>query len=240
MDRRRLFIWRRFAEWIPPILDWSQRAIPSEALEAAQIDPDKYFYGNSDSAGVSVELARRFSNAYSRIRLFHACRPTDIGSYFQNGLRPLSIHMMNDRAKGLFLSGGFPDITEGRLHDAITDLKGDRRDGKLYLCLDDVELVNYAPHYHQYGSEYLHAIAVRLSKDCVRALQSLGTPTIFVCDVPTGYLDDADILALVTELTRRAILETQNPGDYHGIDHTVAFHEPLPASVITSYYHPPA
>jgi len=252
-----VFIWSHFDKWSPVVIHWLEEVIPIESWDEARQDPRMYFHSMRSNAtchsigdpctdtriDVATQLSRKFRDAYSKIRLFHACRPTDIGSYLRSGLLPLAPEAVNERARTLFLSGKFPAVTERALSDAVAELSRENRGGYIYLSLDDIDLARHAGHYLIYGSEYLAVLAKSLSRrtgeKCLEILRTIGIPTVFVCDVPLDYLSESNIQSLVQELIYRAIFERRCPnGTDHTIDFTFTLCTRLPASVITSHYHP--
>ena len=242
-----IFIWSHFTRQSSFIVTWFKKFVPSELWNEAKEDPCQYFYGedkNQDYSSLTkAKLVRKFGETFGKIRLFHACRPRDVGSYLRNGLTPLDIEAANVMARELFLSSEYPSVTENMLLDAIANLHVENRGGHLYLSVDDVNLIRFANHYLIYGSEYLLAIATYLSRqtgeDYTAALKKIGIPTIFVCDIPIRYISDLPIQHLIEELVRRALFELkQNNGTMDYLDFTFTFHSPLPAKFITSHYHP--
>lgn len=252
-----IFIWSHTDKWPGIIIAWFEEFVSSEMLDRAKEDPQQYFYEekchvsqqsitaiDSDvDSSVRAKLSRKFREAYSRIRLFHACRPSDVGIYLRNGLIPLAAETANEIARDLFLTGAFPLVTETMLVEAITELSVEHRGGRLYLSLDDVALINYGGHYLIYGSEYLSALAATLSRrtgeNCFSVLKNIGIPTIFVCDVPLSYLTESDTQSLLQELISQVTLKPEiKKGQVYCLDYTFEFFTPLPATVITSHYHP--
>lgn len=242
-----IFIWRHFTKQSSFIIDWFKGLVPSESWDEVIRNPEQYFYEEDESQDCSystkAKLAQKFKETYYKIRLFHACRPTDVRSYLLNGLVPLDIEAASKLARDLFLSAEYPSVTETMLMDTVASLRVENRGGHLYLSLDDLNLIKYANHYLLYGSEYIHIIAKRLSEqtgaDCLSALMKIGIPTIFACDIPTSDIPDLSIQHLVEKLIRCALLYLEdNSSEIGSIDFTFTFHSPLPAKFIISHYHP--
>ena len=243
-----VFIWSHFDNWSPLVVEWFQEIVPEASRGAARQEPLMYFNLIKDSdadtqTGPTSQLSRKFKEAYSKIRLFHACRPSDIGSYIQKGLFPLSTIDADNGARTLFRSQKIPLVSERALSDAVAELSRENRGGYLYLSLDDIGLVRDAWHYLIYGSEYHAALAATLFKrtgvDCLAVLQKIGIPTVFACGVPLGYVPESTLQSLVCELISRAILESGfQKKAARTIDFTFTFSVKLPASVIKTHYHP--
>lgn len=194
-----VFMWSRFDNWSHRVVEWFEEVVPEASRDAATQDPMMYFDLTKDPDANSQtdptrRLSRKFKEAYSKIRLFHACRPGDIGSYIQKGLLPLSTIDADNGTRILFRSQKTPLVSERALSDAVAELSRENRGGYLYLSLDDIGLVRDAGHYLIYGSEYHGALAATLSKrtgvDCLVVLQKIGIPTMFACNVPLGYASE--------------------------------------------------
>lgn len=57
---------------------------------------------------------------YTHIRLFHACKPTDIESYYLKGIQSLDMEYVRDIAHDIFNSNKFPEIKVEDMDDAIS------------------------------------------------------------------------------------------------------------------------
>ena len=182
-----------------------------------------------------------FQSQYTHVRAFHACCPRDVWEYFRIGLRPLSRRAAVRTARTLFLGQGTPPITEHLLHAALDELLPDRLDGRVYVGIDDRELLEDCGHYLMYGSEALAGVAAMLTKrlgwnvQCL--LASLGTPTVLVVDVPCTRVSMSDLQelssAIIDELGCEAVPESSV------IDFTLTIEGFLPRTAVVSCYSVP-
>lgn len=133
---------------------------------------------------------------FTHIRGYHACRPTDLYSYYKNGLRILNLEVLKPIANNIFCSQ-FPDLTPQDIAEGFEYVNGETRQGFLYFALDKQELLSFSGHYLIYGSEFLHGVAVYLrgkrGYNCSAVLKNIGIPTIFECNIPIEYLSQSTI-----------------------------------------------
>lgn len=151
---------------------------------------------------------------YTHIRAYHACRPLNIQLYQDKGLYPFSRKSaLADAIQRL--EGG--RVSEDKIIEQFNILwkKSDARENpKVWLALEEAELLGYSCHYLIYGSEFLNALAMHLG--CRDRLKSIGQPTIVVCDIPLEdisavWLQDLekDILNGATEARAIAVPKVQ-------------------------------
>ena len=90
------------------------------------------------------ELDSQFASYYTHIRVYHACRPTDVGSYLQHHLVGQSQALIESSFRSIFL-----DVDETLLERAIDamDSRGSRENGRIYFSCDPHDLVEYCGHY---------------------------------------------------------------------------------------------
>lgn len=234
------FIWDQLKEWRGLFLDWFSEAVPHDRQQEAKDDPWSYFENHPSEQG---QLSSRFRGTYAKIRLFHACRPADVGNYITNGFLPLSIAKAEEEGKAIFLERDPGNKSAEAFSKAVAEMNKHGRDGRLCLVLDDIFLQSEAGHYLIYGSEYLSGIASYLSHetgtDYRKLLLEIGIPTMFVCDVPLCHFSEADIQALLSEIISYVSRspEATDPAERR-IDYTFTFFYPLPPAIIVSHYHP--
>ena len=176
--------------------------------------------------------------AYTHVRAFHGCRPTDIPSYLRHGIRPLSRETVVADARRLLLGKGRPPVTRAILAKALRQVITDRAYQGVYLAVDERHLMKYAGHYMVYGSEALAAVAAILTTELHWNVQALllehGTPTVFVADVPCGCISSADLVEL-----RDAVVEElgcTNQAHPSDLDLTLRLARALPSTAIRTYY----
>ncbi|NCC61025.1 MAG: hypothetical protein EOM12_08795 [Verrucomicrobiae bacterium] len=121
---------------------------------------------------------------YTHIRAYHACRPQNVGSYLNEGVKPFDRERMHSIASDLF----------GLSTDEVVKSEGDLEtfDGRAYFNLFKKELLKHSGHYLVWGSEYLLKMAVELDQSndgkYHNVLLRTGIPTIFTCDIPISML----------------------------------------------------
>jgi hypothetical protein len=185
-------------------------------------------------------LAERL-NGY-RVRVFHACRPRDIESYYLHGLRylrpedaVLQLRVLVDRYDELVLLRD-----EARLNAALRQIESNHRGGWLYVGLDDRDLLKGAGHYLIYGSEYLYGILAYCGISCQQALTREGIPTVFVLDAPVSLFSKSDMLQFARQLLAQW---ARNIAHRHcsapEVDFTFALQCDIPPACIAGHYHPP-
>ncbi|HEU4454371.1 MAG TPA: hypothetical protein VFR81_14985, partial [Longimicrobium sp.] len=74
------------------------------------------------------------ANEFTYVRVYHACRPVDVSSYYERGIIRHNDWLL-DRAREFFRS--FPEIPSDAVERAIvmTDLTSDH--GRVFVVLDD-------------------------------------------------------------------------------------------------------
>lgn len=122
---------------------------------------------------------------YTHIRAYHACRPTDMESYFLEGIKPFNVEEARQVAAttfGISINTVMENEPKPQSHSSKC----------VYFSLFKKELLNESGHYLCLGSEYLIAIAARLDKGISgkyhEMLSNTGIPTIFICDIPIDLL----------------------------------------------------
>jgi len=124
---------------------------------------------------------------YTHLRAYHACRLLDIETYKKEGIVPLveqsaieyAIKTLSDER-----------LTEDRVRKKAEEIWIGYGSNihRVWLALEQSELLEEAGHYLIYGSEFLNAVAGHLL--CRNKLKEIGRPTIIVCDVPLNKISD--------------------------------------------------
>lgn len=166
--------------------------------------------------GVKVDscstLANRLAARYRAIRAVHGTLTSSVLLFYREGLRPLVLEDAHQKAREIFLSGAFPELSEARLLNAISRVTVAGRPDRVYFECNERFLLQHCHHYLEYGGEYLAGIADELGGNGAykEHLRSQGKATIFVCDVPLGFFTD-DLLegfaGLALEAVFRELLE---------------------------------
>ncbi len=241
-----VFVWRDPEDWNSAVHRLLLDCVTPEIKSMIEVDPSGYFYSNQkdkqETPGLR-ELVKKFKHIYPLIRMFHACKPENVGDYFSDGFKTLDVNANDKKARELFLSSRFHGITSEDFNVAVKELQRQQRQNKLYFCLDDENLIAFAAHYLIYGSEYLTGIASVLSRktgtDTLAVLRDIGIPTVFICDIPYALIPKPRFTSLVIETIIRSLNDSYMSGNKKpSIDFTFEFNRLIPNSVIVSHYHP--
>ena len=143
-----------------------------------------------------TELLILLEERYDALRAVHGTRTDDVNRFYRHGLTPLVPREFEEKARDIFLSGAFPELSTSDLERAIAAVGVHTREGRIYFDTNEGELVGYCGHSMLYGSEYLTAIAANLgrARDYRQVLKEGGRATLFVCDVPFSFIG-SDTLA---------------------------------------------
>ncbi len=187
-----------------------------------------------------------FRRRYSHIRAYHACRPENVSSYYDNGLLLSNKNAQIKRFRSFFLGGKFPELTEEMLQQSIKELAPySCADGELCLALDDRFIIKHCGNYLIYGSEYLTCLITQLpianTKKYSAVLRGIGTPTFVEIDLPntSEYVSDSIICVVIDEMIQRWQHCVANSTlDCSYLDCTISILKPLHPKHICSHYHP--
>lgn len=180
---------------------------------------------------------------YTHIRLYHACKPSDIESYYTKGIQPLHIEYIKNIAYNIFHSDSFPEIKDIDIDGAIQKIQSVTHEGIIYFALDKRDLVQYCGHYLIYGSEFILGIANELrrkyGKDYSKLLKDTGIPTVLICDIPIDTLSKV----YINDLNKKINNNKNKSGDskYHDapvIDFSIPIGQGINPNCIVSHYHP--
>jgi hypothetical protein len=134
-----------------------------------------------DTPSVAESLAYKIYNRSMYLLAYHACRPTDIKSYYEKGLIPLNKKYIRD----YFNQKDYPNITKERLASAIKNISGPEiRFGKSSFVTNPEIIYKRDDHYLKKGSEALSFVA----SICGVGLKADTQPTFFVCSVPVQFI----------------------------------------------------
>ena len=245
--RKKVFIWKSDS-WLQTFID----AIPDDIKALANSEKDSvmksrdstlYNLGVSEDSELYQELISiikgLFKKEFSHIRLYHLCRPTNLDSYYKNGIQVLDKSEAHMILKELFLNEQHPHVTEQKINKAINKMKPDfgkcTRSGVTHLVLDYRYLIRLAGHYGIYGSEYLYCLAVSIG--CGEELKETGTPTVFEFDVPVSILSEYG--SLYREILEEALYQYLEPCEIDEVDHTETLYvEDVKKIELIEHFHP--
>lgn len=132
---------------------------------------------------------------YTHIRVYHACRPTDVNEYLENGIHDFTKQEAYNIALSRLTQCGIDE-------QSITEVFNEQWDSSIHrfdtICvsISKDELLDKAGHYLVYGSEFINGMAAQLF--CQDELKQIGVPTIFVCDVEISKFS-LDILEVIED-----------------------------------------
>lgn len=244
-----LIDWRQPKVWMPILEQWLEPILSEDATAKLQsIECQEFYVDDSiwlDEFAQSIlekpvkvvldELALSIKCAF--VKGYHGCCVDDASSYHENGIKlnspselakeALSLLKIHPELKCLALS----------LEEKMNDPKFRNRDaGKLYLCLDDRNLINEAGHYLLYGSEWVQSA---LGWEAHEILRTSGVPTIIIVKLPLAELHHNEVFelakSLLHEWTRLKAECTFKP---MLVDFSFELRKVVPSSWVLSHYHP--
>jgi len=251
---KNVLAWREFHDWGPIVQDLVNDIVTQDVINAVKAAPPEYCYYEDvkwlqralDIAGIHVKksvvgiIAERLPNVYSHVRMYHACRPVNIKSYYQHGFIPADPKSLNELAEKYFLWQ--PRVTKEILDKAIRVAEDQRRGGVVCFALDDRILTTIGRHYLINGSEYIAVVAHELQRqtgeDYPAQLTAIGTPTIFVCNLPIENVKPIlhELSGGLLESLFEAYVRPQS--ELAVIDLTLSIPSNIPPSAIVRHYYP--
>ena len=177
-----------------------------------------------------------------RVRTYHACRPRDVLTYLNAGLRCLRAEeAIQDLRRLVDLHPQLSVLRDDNaLAAALARVEIDGRTGRVFVGLDDRGLVEGAGHYLIYGSEYLSAVLAQAG-GCYfqNVLKIEGIPTVFVIDLPISLMRQSDLrdfarLLLSRWATNLVTGRRTAPDEDYSFD----IRCDVPSTCIVGHYHP--
>lgn len=213
--------WTSIDDWWPLILESVQEVRRRDRIRTARRDE------------VVELLSLLLLDRFTRVRLFHGCRPVDPTVYQREGVRRHGPDVLH-RARQIFQSQGVPAED---LEAAIAEADWDPDEGRIFFALDGDHLIEYAGHYLIYGSEAAMVVGAGLIRRghwlAQARLRELGQPTLLVCDVPLSLLSDYQIYQIAESLYDEYRLNRgRRPSRPSSRDHTVVVHADVPPSAV--------
>ena len=225
---RRVWHYEKMDSWRGEIMELLRPQVTESVIAAFRRKPPKYVVSDDLSWLDSViekihgyetdmksNLAERLHEKFDAMRAYHGARPTNVQSYYEHGIRIMDPADIEQRARDVFLTGAFPELSADEIEGAIAAVPRDHRKREAYFEASKRELEDFCGHYMLYGSEFVTGVAAGLgcsSPDYRQVLKTIGTPTVFVCDVPLDlipfpYLKDfaGSAIASIFESRRRRI-----------------------------------
>lgn len=244
----------RYASWKDEV--WALvETFADQAVQASfKADPPEYVVSDDltwledrvrDVHSVSIDamelMVEALQRRYRNLRAAHGSRPTDVAVLYREGLVPLDPARIHARAREIFLSVDYPEVTEVLLEQAIEGVGHVGRADRVWFECNETELVRRNGHYMLYGSEYLLAIAAHMDgRDYRPELKRFGEPVVFICDVPLSWLHPGALRAFagtaVEVLFEELMGETDGPSPTRGAGFSIR--QTLPPDHIVGHYVP--
>ncbi len=249
-DLREYSTW--WAEIWKLVEDFADTAVRAEFLSSPPEHPvgddpgwlDRMVYAvhRKDVDATSL-LAQRLRNRYTALRAVHGTRTANVASFYRLGLIPMVVEQMDARAHKIFLSGKYAELSASTLQAAIASVGAAAGERRVFFEAHEELLVAQAAPCMLFGSEYLTAIAQRLTgtRDYRQVLQELGQPTVFVCDVPLDHVDDTTLRQLASSALHMVFQELLNGPKFvrdHWPGAVFCIQKPLSPKHLVGHYHP--
>jgi len=251
-----VFSWKDFPKWEKFIQDIFAKNDYESLSEAIRKAKEKFEYANDsyfdelykkfgDYSELIDNFLKQFFNKFNFIKMYHCCRPLDVQSYYDFGIKVLDMSDMNTRFRELFGNNPrFTQITETHIKAAIEYMAGSyKRHGNVYFGMDDRFLINYCGHYLIYGSEYMGGLATFIQQqfnyDLKAELRKYGKPTIFKVRIPVTAFSEAELRELASEALRTWAFNMAHNRTYsYELDFGKDFDYSLASDHIIGHYHP--
>lgn len=183
------------------------------------------------------DMVDRFTEDYSHVKVYHACRPFAVDSYYSVGILPLRYSQLISALRKVAREQLGLSITTPEIRSAV-EAFGAFHDGRVFVVLDDEDLLWYAGHYAIYGSEYVQSVVNHIREhggDISREhLKMLGQPTVFIVHLPICQASPGDVAAVVGEVNNA--LYRKQPSC--SIDFTFELSERISPDNLVGHYHP--
>lgn len=199
MSEYKVWEWQNLDTWIQEIWDLMSDILTDAVKADFLLRPPEYLVSDDLSwldeivlrvSGKTIDsrtvLSDRLQEHYHAIRAFHGARVTDVSTYKKEGLLPLNAEQFEAKAREIFVSDRFPEVTNEMVQVGIDIVGRDTREGRVYFDTSEEHLIRFCSHYMVYGSEFLTAIAANIPgpRNYRSYFKQIGTPTLFACDVP--------------------------------------------------------
>jgi hypothetical protein len=209
--------------YLPEDLNWLAREIGSNHIEARK------------------KLIEAFAGNFNYVRMYHACCPLSVNSYYKNGFKLLNMKEQESHIRGIF-----KDLESEYIDNAIKAARSyimkDYINRRKRICFSlDREFVDAK--YGEFmlgGSEYLRGIAAHLENDQMDKWEMIlcgRVPTVFVVDVPVGLIEDEYLFSIIGNIACKWVTVALYDKTYEASEITVCLGEKIPAKYISSHYH---
>lgn len=186
---------------------------------------------------VIARVIKELTSSFTHVFTYHACRPTDISSYYSKGILPLSLAKAQKQFREMFRQYA----SEEAIETAIAEASTETRDGVVHVVLDDRIFTEDCGHYLIYGGEYQNCLAINLpgaSENTRDLLKKSGRATVFVCLLPFSKLKK-DLKHLVPLLLADHFFRVAHGRkDVDIIDYTLFMKRKIAPHIIVKHYSP--
>lgn len=127
---------------------------------------------------------------YDALKVYHGCRPLNVGSYYTHGFRPSDFEAARVDFDKFLKTANYPCPYN---IDHVLDSYSKSSSNLIYFILDREDFIDIAPHYIIYGSELMLSLAQNVDERLKFLLREIGIPTIFHCVLPLDLIKDKDL-----------------------------------------------
>lgn len=248
--------WQDYDTWRNVIWELISDIVNDDVRRMFRASPPKYVVSDNLgwldeiillSRGLMVDskehLADRLTDHFRAFRAVHGTRAIELSDYYSQGLIPHSPEKIQSRAREVFLTGEFPELTPRMMDEAISSVWHGTDEGRIFFSGNETELIKHCGHYMLYGSEHIVGIAARLEghRDYRQVLKRYGTPTVFVCDIPLKLMDRYTIMefaGIALEMVFQELLDGEGYSWDTRPGAALCIHHRLPPECIVGHYHP--
>lgn len=234
--------------WEPIVRRKLHEILGSSYFRTIKANADKIKYRDCEEAACNLflhkisreellrDLMQEFSKYFSWVIAYHGCRAERVGSYYENGIIPLSPFEAQSKFRKLFQ----PVASSEDIDKAIASVSTETREGAVYTVLDDRVFYESSGHYLIYGGEYLYCLAIHLPgyRKNGDILKNQGKATVIVCKLPFSLIPDLEDLTrfiLADYFFRIAHKRDEVFISHFGI---YFFREKIHPKFVVAHYHP--
>lgn len=244
----RLIEWNRPRSWVSPLSRWLRPYLTKgiralERMGEQDLCHDDHTWLKVAETVLSrphEEIVEQLGDdlSFASMRAFHACRASDAGVYFREGI----LRNNPDRlaAQLTALLDEEPDLAHHRaqVEKLLADQKlFDRDKGRVYLTADDKGLVESAGHYLLYGGEWFMCMLGFAGHE---ALRKRGVPTMLQLDLPLSAVLTHERTQLSQVLLQEWVrIKVNRPDWVPDLDFTFCLRQDVPPEWLVGHYHPP-
>lgn len=206
---------------------------------------DRIYSVNRQAISIIDDVLPRLKSKFQSMRTCHSTRTENVERFYEEGILPLNPSNASERLQHLFALWGLPAFEPTMLESAIQDIGTELRAGLVWFDANEKSHYQDCGHYLLYGGEYLHSIALRLGHTDGRIrkhLRSVGTPTLYICDVPISLVSDYQLNEYVGEMLSHYFLNLEKRTDdleeLSSRGAAISIKQALQPVHIVGHYHP--